>query len=121
MKYKKLPEAELEVMLALWEENSAASSESIMEKLDKKWTKPTLLKLLSRLCERGFAECEKNGRYNLYRAVVKRDDYLMQETGGFFKKLHKGSVTSLVAALYDGKSITKEDLDELEEYIRSAK
>lgn len=121
MKYKKLPEAELEIMLVLWDENRPQTSENIMEKMDKKWTKPTLLKLLSRLCERGFVKCEKNGRFNLYTAIAEKDDYLKQETGGFFKKLHKGSVTSLVAALYDGNNITKQDLEELEEYIRSAK
>ena len=42
MKYKKLPEAELEIMLVLWDENRPQTSENIMEKMDKKWTKPTL-------------------------------------------------------------------------------
>lgn len=121
MKYKKLPDAELEIMLVLWENDSAENSEHIMEKLDKQWAKPTLFKLLSRLEKRGFVHCEKSGRYNMYTPIVKKDDYLLRETGGFLKKMYHGSITSLVAALYDGDGISKEDLDELEEYIRSAK
>ncbi len=121
MMYKKLPEAELEVMLVLWDTDGAENSDYIMEHLDKDWAKPTLLKLLSRLEERGFVKCEKDGRFNMYTPIVEKEEYLQQETDGFFKKLHHSSLTSLVAALYDGDSITKDDLDELEEYIRSAK
>ena len=51
---KKIPEAELEIMLVVWDAKEAVTSEYIMTRLDKDWTKPTLLKLLTRLAERGF-------------------------------------------------------------------
>lgn len=121
MKIKKLPDAEQEIMLAIWEANEAVNSDYLLEKLNKDWVKPTLLNLLHRLEGRGFVKCEKSGRYNIYTPLIEKEDYLKQETAGFLKKLHHGSVTSLIASLYDGKSITKDDLAELESYIRGAK
>lgn len=121
MNLKKLPEAELEIMLVLWDADEEVNSDYLMAHLHKNWVKPTLLNLLTRLCDRGFVIRRKEGRFNLYKAAVKQEDYLEQETKGFLEKLHHGSLVSLVASLYDGKSITKNDLDELEKYIRRAK
>jgi len=121
MKLKRLPDAELEIMLVLWEADKSVNSDYLLEKLHKDWVKPTLLNLLNRLLERGFVTCEKSGRYNMYMPVVKKEDYLKQETAGFLNKLHRGSLTSLIASFYDGKSITKKDLEELEGFIRGTK
>ena len=53
--YPRLPDAELEVMKALWSLGDyPAHTGDIAQKLDKSWKAPTLLKLLSRLEERGF-------------------------------------------------------------------
>lgn len=121
MNLKKLPETELEIMLVIWDANCKVNSDYIMEKLNKNWVKPTLLNLLSRLEKRGFVEFEKEGRYNMYHATVKKEDYLKQETASFFEKLYQGSLTNLVATLYDGENVTKDDLSKLEEYIKGAK
>ena len=53
---ERLPDAELEVMQALWAQKTyPAASGELMEALaGKRWRMPTLLKLLSRLEERGF-------------------------------------------------------------------
>ena len=48
--YPRLPDAELEVMKALWSLGDyPAHTGDIAQKLDKSWKAPTLLKLLSRL------------------------------------------------------------------------
>ncbi len=121
MKLKKLPEAEQEIMLRLWEIDSEVNSDTLLNALDKDWVKPTLLNLLSRLCIRGYVKMRKDGRYNMYSPIVTKEEYLQNTGEGILNKLFSGSVTGLVASLYDGKSITKEDLAELEEYIRSVK
>lgn len=119
MELQKLPDAELEIMLIIWEADGQVNSEYIMERLKgvKKWKRTTLLNLLTRLCERGYLECRKNGKINFYTPLIKEKDYLESESKSFFEKLHKSSLKSLVASLYDSKSISKEDLRELEEFI----
>ena len=74
---KKLPEAELEIMLVIWDGQQPVTSEFIMERLDKDWTRPTLLKLLTRLCDRGFLRCDKEGRHNVYSVLVPRENYVL--------------------------------------------
>lgn len=123
MELQKLPEAELEVMLIVWENGQSVNSEYLMNKLQgvKDWKRTTLLKLLERLCARGFLCCKKNGKINLYTPLITKKEYVERESRSFLEKMHKGSITSLVASLYDGKSISKEDLEELEKMIKEAK
>lgn len=117
---KKLPEAELEIMLVIWDGQQPVTSESIMERLDKDWTRPTLLKLLTRLCDRGFLRCDKEGRHNVYSVLVPREDYVQDASSNFLQKLHHNSLTSLVASLYDGQKVSKADLEELKHFIEEA-
>lgn len=123
MELSKLPEAELEIMMIIWEADGRVNSDYIMEKLKgiKGWKRTTLLNLLSRLCDRGYLECKKEGKINFYMPIVKEKDYLDNASRSFFEKLHKNSLTSLIASLYDSKSVSKEDLEELEKFIREAK
>ena len=84
----RLPDAELEVMQALWQVNPyPAHTSDISAYLRKDWKAPTLLKLLSRLEERGFIRGEKEGRANVYTPLVARQDYLQMESRSFFTRL----------------------------------
>lgn len=122
MELPKLPEAELEIMMIIWEAQNCVNSDYIMDKLKgvKDWKRTTLLNLLTRLCGRGYLECKKEGKINFYTPLISEKDYLDAESRSFFSKLHKGSLTSLIASLYDSKSVSKEDLEELEAFIKEA-
>jgi len=114
----RLPDAELEVMQALWRIGSyPVHTGDISAQLHKDWKAPTLIKLLSRLEERGFVKSEKEGRTNVYTPLVCRDAYLKEESRSFFHRLHGGSLSSLVAALYPDTKLTNEDIAQLEEIL----
>ena len=117
---ERLPDAELEVMQALWrQEKYPVSSAALMGELaGGRWQAATLLKLLSPLGGPGFVEGEKEGRNNLYTPLVRREDYLSAESRAFLQRLHGGSLPSLVAALMDSRAISRRDLEELEEILR---
>lgn len=123
MEIQKLPEAELEIMLIIWEAQECINSEYIMEKLKgvREWKRTTVLNLLTRLCRRGFLECRKDGKVNVYTPLIQEKEYLDEESKNFFDKLHKSSLKSLIASLYDSKSVSEQDLRELEEFIKEAK
>lgn len=116
---KRLPDAELEVMQALWDQKEyPVSSARLMERLGgKHWRPPTLLKLLSRLEERGFVLREKEGRGNLYRPLVEKNRYLASETRSFLTRMHAGSLPSLMAALVES-GISEADRAELEAMLK---
>ena len=117
-KFCRLPDAELEVMKVVWEFDAPVSTIMIMERLKyKNWHISTVLKLISRLTERGFIKSEKNGRYNVYVPLVNEAVYLKSETKSFLERLHGNSVKSLIATLYNTRTISKEELDEIAKII----
>lgn len=118
---KKLPESELEIMMIIWDAEAGVTSDYIMERLDKTWVKPTVLNFLSRLCERGFLSCAKEGRFNVYTPCVKKEAYLTSESRSFMEKLHQNSLASLLVSLYDGKKVSEQDLEQLRAFIEEAK
>ena len=116
---ERLPDAELEVMQALWrQEKYPVSSAALMEELaGRRWQTATLLKLLSRLEERRFVAGTKEGRANAYTPLVKEADYLSSESRSFLERLHGGSLSSLVVSLYPDTKLTEEDVAALERIL----
>lgn len=116
---KRLPDSELEIMMIIWEANKPVSSTYIIEKLkgEKDWVHTTVLNFLARLVDRGFLETKKKGRYNYYYTLINEKDYLQKESRSFLEKMHRNSLMSLVASLYDGDAISKEDLEELSNFV----
>ena len=116
---KRLPDSELEIMMIIWEAGKPVSSAYIMEKLqgEKDWAPTTVLNFLARLVERGFLKVEKQGRINIYSAIVEEKDYIEAESKSFLERLHKSSLKSFVAALYDGGALSREDAEDLKRYI----
>ena len=117
--YKRLPEAEMDIMNFIWESEKAVSSVEIQEALKNKhdWSLAVILNLLARLTERGFVTAEKQGKYKYYSALVKQEDYLRQESKSIIDRIFGGSVSKLVSCLYDGKNLSDEDIKSLKAFI----
>ena len=116
---KKLGDAELEIMLVLWETQEPVTSTFILEQVKetRTWKLPTLMTVLARLVEKGFVYCDRSTRTNYYTALVEEKEYKEQESQSFLEKLYGNSLRNLVATLYDGKVVSKEDLNELKKMI----
>lgn len=115
---RRLPDAELEVMQAIWASESPVARTDIDEIL--KDTHPmattTLLTLLSRLSEKGFIKIEKTGRSARYIPLVMRQEYLAEQSRSFFNKLCGGSLSTFATALCDS-GLTKEEITELRDLL----
>lgn len=118
-KIKRLPDAELEVMLAVWKAGKPVNSSWILEQLQdsRSWALATLMTVLSRLVDKGFLICEKEGRNNVYRAAVGETAYKQTEGKSILEKLYGNSFKNLVTSLYSGKAIGKSDLDDLRKFL----
>lgn len=121
IRVKKLPDAEFEVMKAIWHSEIPIVGTTIVEKLgletQKDWKLQTVHKLLSRLEERGFLQSEKNGKQRFFAPLIVEEDYLQYEAQNFVKSHYQGSLLNLVNAMYQGKSLEEKDLDELQEWL----
>ena len=120
MKWIRLPDAELEVMKAVWSLEPPAATTEVKTVLERQrpWNASALLTLLNRLIARGFLRSEKQGKNRYYEPLVSEADYLAFENRSFLQKLNRSSVTRMVASLYDSHSITEADLEELAAFIQ---
>lgn len=118
--FKKLPDAEFEIMKVVWSHDEPVTTGLIMERLGKakEWKAQTIITLMMRLVDRGFLRTEKKGKERTYFPLIHKKDYLKFETGDFMDRFHSNSITSLVATLYNGKKLSAEDLDELEKWLK---
>lgn len=120
-KLKKLPDSELKVMMLIWDNTPPVARNVLSDQLDVDWTKPTVLKLLSRLVKKGYLSCEKQGNKNMYTPLISREEYLADESIAFAKKLENVSLIGLMSALVETRGITKEEVEELEKIIEQYK
>lgn len=118
-KLKRLPDAELEIMLVIWGTGQSVSSSYILDQLREKrnWSLPTLMTVLGRLVDKGFLTCAKEGRNNRYYAAISESEYKESEGKSTLTKLFGNSVQDMVMSLYNGKAINKNDLAELRALI----
>ena len=80
-KIKRLPDAELEIMNALWDADAPLTAAELETALPgPPRARTTLLTLLARLEEKGCVTREKQGRGYLYTAVLTRAAYLPAES-----------------------------------------
>ena len=118
---KKLPDAEFEVMKAVWDTAAPMSVNAVAKRMDKNWKIQTLISLMHRLIDRGFIRTEKIDNERFYYPIVTREEYLKFETGNFVKQYHENSFMNLVTTLYDNKGLSDNDIDELLAWAKERK
>ncbi len=118
---KSLPESELDIMLAVWGAEEPSTAPYILERLKRPLTASALHSYLKRLEEKGYLACEKEGKVNHYRPLVRREDYERQEGKSVLSKLYAGSLKRFAAALYDGGALSEADVEELRDYLDTLK
>lgn len=115
---RRLPDAELEVMQAIWACQAPVARTEIEEILYQ--THPmamtTLLTLLTRLADKGFIVIEKNGRRSYYTPCISQEEYLATQSKTFVEKLCGGSMSTFATALCNS-GLTKEELAELRDML----
>lgn len=111
---RRLPDAEQEVMQAIWMCEAPVARADIEEILyqEHPMAMTTLLTLLTRLSEKGFISIEKVGRRSYYTPCISREDYLASQSKTFFQKLCGGNVSIFANALCDS-GLSEDELEQL--------
>jgi len=119
MAISRLPDAELEIMKIIWKCGGSATSFQISQGLEgkKEWAVTTILNFLARMVDREFLTVQRSGKVNTYISIVDELEYLEMESRSFLERLHGNSLKSLIAALYSGEAISRDDVEELKRFI----
>ena len=114
---KKLPqisEAEFEVMKIVWK-YAPINTNEITDRLVKtsSWRPKTIQTLIKRLVTKGVLDYEKQGRVFVYTPLVKKSDYIDQESNSFLKRYYDGDITAMLSAYVKSDKLTETDIDTL--------
>jgi BlaI family penicillinase repressor len=74
--------------------------------------------MLAKMEEKGQVTHRYDGRVNVYRAIVRRDQVSRSMVTDLADRLFNGDVKQMVCQLLDGSELTSDDLAELKRLIR---
>jgi BlaI family penicillinase repressor len=114
-----LSESEWEVMKVIWEHGPMALGD-IHAKVDpaRKWAYSTVKTLIRRMTEKGWLEAKRVGNSFLYRPAMPKRKAIQAAIEDFSDRVLDGLLSPFVAYYAERKSLSKEDLDQLEEIVR---
>lgn len=120
MKLGKISEAEMEIMKIIWKKSEQVTTADILEELPKEnsWKTTTVITLMSRLVEKEILNVTKVGKLNHYSPRITEEEYKAIQTDNFLEDMHKGSVKSFMATLFDNKKISNKDISELKDWLK---
>ena len=122
-KIKRLPDAELEVMKAVWAAREPVTRAQLEQLLGikKQWAPTTILAMLTRLEQKGFLEREKQGRAYRIRPLVSQEEYIQVESQSALGRMFGGSAKNLIAALHQCHALSRQEVQELADYLEELK
>jgi len=110
--------AEAIVMEALWRRQPQSADEVVAAVAEgQDWSEATVKTLLNRLLSKGAVAADKDGRRYLYRPVLAREDYVLDESTSLIDRLFGGSVSSLVTHFSEREKLSPDDIAELKRLI----
>jgi predicted transcriptional regulator len=117
-KYR-LAELQLAIMQVLWEQQEASvgNVRDALESL-RSLAYTTVGTMLAKMEAKGLVDHRSDGRVNVYRPIVKREQVRQSMMSDLTERLFQGDVSQMMCHLLDGRSVTQEDLAELKKLIR---
>ncbi|MCE7033542.1 BlaI/MecI/CopY family transcriptional regulator [Lysobacter sp. GX 14042] len=107
-------EAESVVMEALWQRHPLSADEVVAAvAAERGWQEATVKTLLNRLLKKGVISAERDGRRYLYSPVLRREDWVLDESSGLIERLFQGRVAPLVAHFSQHRKLDESDIAEL--------
>ena len=110
----KLFDAELRMMRIVWEQEPMTSRRLVElcgERLG--WNKSTTYTVLRKLCERGILRNDSS----TVTSVAKLADVQRYESRAVMERSFDGSLPQFITAFMDGRSLSREDAEELKRII----
>ena len=112
-----LSNAEHYIMRQFWDKGTMSHEELTKLVQDKSWKRTTLHSFLSRLAKKGLLKIEKQGQINLFVPIVSLDEYQRSVGSQFLNEQFQGSAKNFFVSMAENKGLTKNDLDEIREWL----
>lgn len=116
-KQEGLTPREMELMQILWAKGEA-TVEEMKRQLPDAIGGSTIRTLLQIMEDKGYAVCDKRGRANVYRALVKEVDVQTSALKQMVSRLFGGSPEMLLARLVETESVDMDEVARLQAEIK---
>ena len=117
---KKLQEAELKVMNAIWREEPVKARRIVdLMQEENGWNMNTTYTLIRRCMEKGAVERSEPGF--VCRSLVSKEEIQREETDRLIDRIFDGSADKLFSALLGRKQLSKKELEELRRIVGELK
>lgn len=113
----RVSDSEMEVMKMLWRQKEGIKQSQLLDlftKEGKEWKRQTLNTFLSRLETKGLVIRERG----LVRAAVEEEEYNFSQAQNAIDNMYGGKLSNFVAAFIRRNAVNKEDLEELNVYLK---
>ena len=113
-----ISEAESVVMDVLWRTHPLGAEDVVLALADRQdWQEATIKTLLNRLLNKCAIAAEKEGRRYLYSPLLRREDWVLEESRGLLDRLFDGRVAPLVAHFSEQRKLSRKDIAELRKLL----
>lgn len=120
MELEKITDAELEILQVLWKQQPLTAREIIQRvQLRKQWSDKTIRTLIMRLHDKEIVYMEKGSKEYSFSANVSQEQYRSFTKDRIATKLFDGSISSMLLNFMEESKLSKEDIDELKEFLNS--
>ncbi|MFZ1974118.1 MAG: BlaI/MecI/CopY family transcriptional regulator [Candidatus Acidiferrales bacterium] len=115
-----LTDLENEVMRAVWD-GGTCTVEAVYRVVSRKRNlkETTVRTLLRRLEQKGYLKHKSDGRAYVYRAVEPAHSLAARAVRQIIDRFCRGSVEELVSGMVEAKVLNKNDIDQLEKFVRN--
>lgn len=114
--------SEWEIMNVLWAQQPLTAPE-VMAALppDTAWAQKTVNTFLARLVEKGAVVATKQGKANLYRTALSREEGVASEGDSFLERVFRGAAGDLVLHFCERADLSAAEIRELEALLKTKK
>lgn len=115
-----LTKAEEQIMQILWNIEEGTVQDILKEFTDTKPARTTIATVLSILEGKDFVEHSSEGRTNIYKALVSKEEYSKKQLFGFVKNYFDGSFSSMVSFFAKETNLSISEMDKIIEETKKA-
>ncbi|MFT3829671.1 MAG: BlaI/MecI/CopY family transcriptional regulator [Opitutaceae bacterium] len=114
--------SEWEIMNVLWTRGPLTAPE-VMAALPPgtEWAQKTVNTFLARLVEKGAVSATRQGKANLYRPELTREDCVASEGDSFLERVFRGAAGDLVLHFCERADLSPDEIRELEALLKAKK
>ena len=115
----RLTPSQLTVMQVLWSRDEASVTDVQRAMRGRRLALTTVATMLVRLEQRGLVSHRAEGRQYIYRSRVSPADVRETVTRELLRNLFDGDVTAFVTQLLDSRTLTREEVADLQRLVRN--